>query len=89
MRSLCFLLLSGNELGHMEFFASRHTEGNGLEYAKSEGLEIITLSPTEVSRWKEAVRPLLDDYAARMKAKGLPGRELLNEVLRLTEKYGQ
>ena len=65
-----------------------HDEG-GLKYAKEKGLEIITLSPEELSRWKKAVRPLLDDYVTRMEAQGLPGREFLNEILRLKDKYSK
>lgn len=41
------------------------------------GNKIIPLSKKEDKRWANAVRPLLDDYVANMKAKGLPGEEAL------------
>lgn len=63
----------------------RHKEG--LQYAKDKGLEIITLPPDELVRWKKAVHPLLGDYVTKMKFQGLPGQEILDEVIRLREKY--
>lgn len=76
---------------HMEIAAKlwdeKHEEG--LQYAKDQGLETITLSPAELARWKEAVKPVLDDYVARMEAAGLPGREFLDELIRLNEKYSK
>ena len=65
----------------------RHNEG--LQYARDHGLEIITLSPAEMTRWNQALKPVLDDYVARMEAEGLPGREFLDEILKLKEKYGK
>lgn len=70
-----------------EFWEQKHKEG--LQYAKDQGLEIITLSPAELARWKEAVKPMLDDYVKRMETEGLPGREFLDEIIRLNEKYSK
>ena len=42
---------------------------------------IISLSPQEDARWAAAVKPILDDYATRMKAKGLPGDEAVKFYL--------
>jgi len=61
----------------------------GLQYAKDRGLEIITLSSGELDRWKKGGRTLLDDYVNRMKAKELPGKEFLDELIRLKEKYSR
>lgn len=45
------------------------------------GNKIIPLSKEENERWGKAVRPLLDEYVASMKAKGLPGEEALKFCL--------
>jgi TRAP-type transport system periplasmic protein len=49
----------------------------GLEYALSKGDKIIKLTKEQDERWAKAVRPVLDEYAAAAKAKGLPGDEAL------------
>jgi TRAP-type C4-dicarboxylate transport system substrate-binding protein len=49
----------------------------GLEFVKAKGHNIVTLSSSEQDRWVKAVKPLLDDYVKSMKAKGLPGDEVL------------
>jgi TRAP-type C4-dicarboxylate transport system substrate-binding protein len=59
----------------------------GLQYAKDEGLEIITLPPEELARWHECYKPLQEKYIADMEAKGLPGKEFLDEIFQLMEKY--
>jgi TRAP-type transport system periplasmic protein len=53
----------------------------GSEFARQKGVKAIALSKEEDARWAEKVRPLLDDYAKDMKAKGLPGEEALKFCL--------
>lgn len=48
-------------------------EREGLEYGAAKGMKIITLSPEEDKRWATMVQPILNDYLAQTKAKGLPG----------------
>lgn len=55
----------------------------GLQYAKAEGLEIITLPPKEKARWHAKYKPLQDQYIKEMAAKGLPGKEFMDDLLRL------
>jgi TRAP-type C4-dicarboxylate transport system substrate-binding protein len=50
---------------------------SGREYTLKRGNEIILLPKEEDERWARAVRPILDDYVASMKEKGLPGEEAL------------
>ena len=40
-------------------------------------MKIIELSKAEDARWAQLVQPILADYAAAAKAKGLPGDEAL------------
>lgn len=49
----------------------------GAEFALSKGVKIIELSKAEDARWAERVRPMLDDYVAGARARGLPGDEAL------------
>lgn len=48
---------------------------SGRDFVTKRGNEIISLSAEENARWAEAVKPLLTEYAAKMKEKGLPGEE--------------
>ena len=38
-------------------------------------------------RWKELLKPIQDDYAAKMDEMGLNGKEILKTVNSLAEKY--
>jgi TRAP-type C4-dicarboxylate transport system substrate-binding protein len=49
----------------------------GTEFALSKGVRIIELSKDEDARWAELVKPVLNDYVAAAKAKGVPGDEAL------------
>jgi TRAP-type transport system periplasmic protein len=49
----------------------------GRELMSQPGKKITALSKEEDARWAAAVRPILDEYVAQAKAKGLPGDEAL------------
>ncbi len=53
----------------------------GKTFAVKKGLMVISLPAAEQERWVKAVRPVLDDYVKRTKAKGLPGDEVLKFAL--------
>ncbi len=57
----------------------------GREFVKSLNKETTTLSAEELVRWKEAVKPILDQYVADTKTKNLPGEEFLADVLKSLE----
>ncbi len=61
-------------------------DAEGLEFIKAKGSKVITLSPEEDAKWAEKVKPLLDEYVANAKAKGLPGDEALNFCLDFLKK---
>jgi len=50
---------------------------SGRDYVQKLGNKIIPLSKEEDQRWTRAVRPILDQYVKDVKAKGLPGDEVL------------
>jgi len=55
--------------------------------AKERGQEIFDLSPAEFARWKATGKPAYGKWVSKMNAKGLPGQAVLDEALRLTEKW--
>jgi TRAP-type C4-dicarboxylate transport system substrate-binding protein len=55
----------------------------GKQLMSQPGKKIIPLSKEENARWVKAVRPILDEYVAQTKAKGLPG----DEALKFCEDY--
>ncbi len=55
----------------------------GLAYIKELDREIIPLSEEEQLRWTEAVRPILDEYAAGAAEKDLPGAEFLSDIKKM------
>ncbi|MBI5440345.1 MAG: TRAP transporter substrate-binding protein [Deltaproteobacteria bacterium] len=50
-------------------------EKQGVDFVLSKGGKITRLSKAEDQRWGEAVKPVIAEYIATMKAKGLPGEE--------------
>ncbi len=50
---------------------------SGKEFSKKRGNQSITLSAAEDARWKKALEPMFTKYLNDMKAKGLPGAEVL------------
>jgi len=67
--------------------AVNHEKNQGYEIARKGGHEIFELSPAEFARWKTKARPAWNKWASKMDAKGLPGRALLDETIKLVEKY--
>jgi TRAP-type transport system periplasmic protein len=51
------------------------------------GMQIQTLSPQEMARWKAAVEPLWQKFIDENEAAGRPARALVADLRALTEKY--
>ncbi|MDB4443954.1 TRAP transporter substrate-binding protein [bacterium] len=62
-----------------------HGGVEGVKYAKSLGNEIIELSDKEHERWVKAVRPVIDDYAAKTPN----GKQYVQQIRALMEKYSK
>lgn len=52
----------------------------GLAFVQELNREIIALSSEQQAAWRDRVQPILDDYVAAAKAKGLPGDEVLEAI---------
>lgn len=64
-------------------------DAEGREFVKGLNREMISLSPEEQQKWKQAVQPVLDDYVKAAKAKSLPGDQFLKDAQDLIAKYSQ
>ena len=58
-----------------------------MKIYKDNGVEMITLPPEELDRWKAAMEPVIDKWVTKYEAQGLPAKELLADIKRLTRKY--
>jgi TRAP-type C4-dicarboxylate transport system substrate-binding protein len=50
---------------------------------------IYVLPTEELERWKEAVKPVVGEWAAEMEAEGLPGQAMIDDAASLVKKYYQ
>ena len=74
-------------------WAEKHAEAwdqvdrEAREYTLSRGNQIISLSDEENLRWKNAVQPVIDEYIADAKAKGLRGDLYVKTALELVGQF--
>ena len=54
---------------------------------KEEGLEIITLTDEERIRWDNQIQNTTEDAVAEVESKGLPGKEYIERLYELRDKY--
>lgn len=52
-------------------------------------VQVYKLSPQELSRWYTLLNPMTDQYISDVSAKGLPAKAILEDVLKLKEKYSK
>ena len=70
---------------HAEAWDSGDEEGR--EFTLSLGNKIIQLSKEESDRWCQAVQPVINAYINRAASKELPGKEYVETIKELIEKY--
>ncbi len=61
-------------------------DDDSVKYVRERGHKFITLTAEEQARWVNAVAKLKDEYVKDMKAKGLPGDEVLKFCLETLKK---
>jgi len=59
----------------------------GIDIVKARGHEIFDLPRDEMKRWVATARPVWEKWAKEMDGKGKPGRAILDEAVKLVEKY--
>jgi len=52
----------------------------GMDFFKAQGGEVIDLSADETARWKAACEPMMAEYVAEVKSKGLDGKAILDYI---------
>ncbi len=62
----------------------------GSEWAqKEESVKIYTLTESQKYKWKEKLKPLLDEQITKLNKRNLPGKKIMNTILELAKKYNQ
>jgi TRAP-type C4-dicarboxylate transport system substrate-binding protein len=71
--------------------AYHQAAGNrAIDDAKNKyGVEIITIAPDELTRWRQVMEPVRDEYAALLDSKGVNGKQALALSQSMLEKYVQ
>jgi TRAP-type C4-dicarboxylate transport system substrate-binding protein len=59
----------------------------GFEAAKKRGNAIVELDAKETARWKQASQPVIDAWIKDMDAKGMNGKQLVEDTRALIAKY--
>ena len=54
---------------------------------KKAGVEIITMSPSELEKARKLVEPLWEEFIKKNEARGLPAKQMVEELRSLTKKY--
>lgn len=80
---------SGEEFSVFAGETMQSVDGPSREKAAAAGNNIITLTDSEVAQWREAAKPVYDDWLADMKSKGIDGDALLAEAKELIAKYSK
>jgi TRAP-type C4-dicarboxylate transport system substrate-binding protein len=61
-----------------------------MEWSKKEyKVEFINLAPEERAKWMTKVEPLIGEYIKKMDAAKLPGKQIVEDAKKLTEKYSK
>ncbi len=58
-----------------------------LQMAKDADVDIYTLPEDELNKWKAAVNPICEKWANDLESRGIPGKAILEDVKKLSEKY--
>ena len=68
------------------YYQTTRVEGPAMMKNKY-GTQIIKLSPEELAKWDQRVRPLTDSFLNNLESKGLPAKKVFDEYNRLVQKY--
>jgi TRAP-type C4-dicarboxylate transport system substrate-binding protein len=73
-----------------DYFGRLHYEENKIivKWAKeTEGVQFLTLTPEETSKWKTVAFELYEPYIEKYESKGLPVRRMINKAKEISEGY--
>ena len=79
----------------LEPFAMVGTKISGVDFSvkareayKAANVEMITLAPAELQRFKDRLQPVVDAWADDLEKDKIPAKALLKDIQALTQKYG-
>jgi TRAP-type C4-dicarboxylate transport system substrate-binding protein len=78
---------SGQEFAAFAGRTQAGADAPSRKIAADRGNNIIQLDQAEVDRWKAAAQPVIDNWVAEMKGKGVDGQALLDEARAAIQKY--
>jgi TRAP-type C4-dicarboxylate transport system substrate-binding protein len=61
------------------------SDDEGRKFFEEKGGVIITLDDAERAKWKEAVKPAIDEYQAELDAKGINGAEVIKHITSMNQ----
>jgi hypothetical protein len=69
----------------------QHETELAMEYAKKlpGGHEFMYLSAEETAKLKKLLEPVREQYTATLNSKGLPGKEIVDDAQKISEKYNK
>jgi TRAP-type C4-dicarboxylate transport system substrate-binding protein len=78
----------------LEPFAMVNTKISGVDFSvkareayKAAGVEMITLAPAELQRFKDKLQPVVDAWADDLEKDRIPAKALIKDIQTLTAKY--
>lgn len=69
--------------------AFRDDEVAQLKEMEAAGVQVIRASPSEYERWRKLSQPIWDEYYADMTKRGVDGKKIVAEYVRLYNKYAK
>lgn len=70
-------------------YVDNHVKESMAWSKKTYNVQVYELSPKEISRWYSVLKPMTEKYIKDVEAKGLPAKAILDDVLKLKEKYSK
>lgn len=70
-------------------YVDNHVKESMAWSKKTYNVQVYELSPKEVSRWYSVLKPMTEKYIKDVEAKGLPAKAILDDVMKLKEKYSK
>lgn len=78
---------SGQDVSALFGKTQQEYDAPGRKVAVDGGNNIIELTAADVEAWKTSAQPVIDNWVAEMKDKGVDGQALLDEARTLIDKY--
>jgi TRAP-type C4-dicarboxylate transport system substrate-binding protein len=65
------------------------TENDAMKVIKDSGIEVYTFNDTEMAKLTAAAAPIWQKYTSDLEAKGLPGKKMVSEFIKILESLGE